>query len=161
MMICSCYSRCRFLIRIQLLFDVSKNAIRELGFDDEGLLQIGCNDLNLSLCSWLLSKTKIAQSQLELSRWKTILWISHNVGIRMGISHAGTKLILKEANVKSSSMPKFKDLEAMMVAINNIEEFKWLFLVFLCATLLALPSHLEGSHTLSYTPQEQLIGNIN
>ena len=70
----------------------------------------------------------------------------------MGISHAGTKLILKEANVKSSSMPKFKDLEAMMVAINNIEEFKWLFLVFLCATLLALPSHLEGSNTLSYTP---------
>ena len=38
----------------------------------------------------------------------------------MGISHAGTKLILKKANVKSSSMPKFKDLEAMMVAINNI-----------------------------------------
>ncbi|XP_059595830.1 uncharacterized protein LOC132254368 [Vitis vinifera] len=42
-----------------------------------------------------------------------------------------------------------------------MEEFKRVFLIFACATLLAPTSHLEGSHSLWYTPREQLLGNIN
>ena len=48
-----------------------------------------------------------------------------------------------------------------MVDIDDIEEFKRVFLIFACVTLLAPTSRLEGSHSLWYTPQEQLLGNIN
>ena len=48
-----------------------------------------------------------------------------------------------------------------MVDIDDIEEFKRVFLIFACATLLAPTSCLEGSHSLWYTPREQLLGNIN
>ena len=49
----------------------------------------------------------------------------------------------------------------MMVDIDDIEEFKRVFLIFMCTTLLAPTSHLKGSQALWYTPQEQLLGNIN
>ena len=45
-----------------------------------------------------------------------------------------------------------KDIEALMVDIDDIDEFKRLFFIFLCATSLTLTSHLEGSHALWYTP---------
>ena len=49
----------------------------------------------------------------------------------------------------------------MMVDIDDIKEFKRVFLIFACVTLLAPTSRLEGSHSLWYTPQEQLLENIN
>ncbi|KAJ9692832.1 hypothetical protein PVL29_011767 [Vitis rotundifolia] len=79
----------------------------------------------------------------------------------MGIPHTGRKLIVDRGTVNASQMPSLHDIEAMMVDIDDIEEFKRLFLIFACATLLAPTSHLEGSHSLWYTPREQLLGNIN
>ncbi|RVW79647.1 hypothetical protein CK203_065286 [Vitis vinifera] len=58
-------------------------------------------------------------------------------------------------------MPSLQDIESMMVGIDDMEEFKRVFLIFACATLLAPTSRLEGSHSLWYTPREQLLGNIN
>ena len=49
----------------------------------------------------------------------------------------------------------------MMVGIDDIEEFKRVFLIFACATLLAPTSRLEGIHSLWYIPREQLLGNRN
>ncbi|KAL6314447.1 hypothetical protein AAG906_025932 [Vitis piasezkii] len=49
----------------------------------------------------------------------------------------------------------------MMVGIDDMEEFKRVFLIFASATLLVPTSRLEGSHSLWYTPREQLLGNIN
>ncbi|KAJ9682696.1 hypothetical protein PVL29_018592 [Vitis rotundifolia] len=79
----------------------------------------------------------------------------------MGIPHTGRKLIVDRGTVNASQMPSLQDIEAMMVDINDIEEFKRLFLIFACATLLAPTSRLKGSHSLWYTPREQLLGNIN
>ena len=78
----------------------------------------------------------------------------------MGIPYSGRKLIVDKGVVKASPMPSLKDIEALMVDIDDIEEFKWVFLIFAC-TLLAPTSRLEGSHALWYTPQKQLLGNIN
>ncbi|KAJ9703185.1 hypothetical protein PVL29_004814 [Vitis rotundifolia] len=69
----------------------------------------------------------------------------------MGIPHTGRKLIVDRGTVNASQMPSLQDIEAMMVDIDDIEEFKQLFLIFACATLLAPTSRLE----------EQLLGNIN
>ena len=66
----------------------------------------------------------------------------------MGIPHSGRKLIVDKGTVKASPMPSLKDIEALMVDIDDIEDFKWVFLIFACATLLAPTSHLEGSHAL-------------
>ena len=85
----------------------------------------------------------------------------HDVGMTMDIPYSGRKLIVDNGTVKASQMSSFQDIESMMVGINDIEEFKWLFLIFVCATLLAPTSRLEGSHALWYTPQKQLLGNIN
>ena len=85
----------------------------------------------------------------------------HDVGIMMGIPHSVRKLIVDKGTVKASLMPSLKDMEALMVDIDDIEEFKRGFLTFACATLLAPTSRSEGSHTLWYTPREQLLGNIN
>ena len=72
----------------------------------------------------------------------------------MGIPYSGRKLIVDKGVVKASPMPSLKDIEALMVDIDDIEEFKWVFLIFAC-TLLAPTSRLEGSHALWYTPQKQ------
>ncbi|KAL6340435.1 hypothetical protein AAG906_006098 [Vitis piasezkii] len=61
----------------------------------------------------------------------------------MGILHSGRKLIVDKGIVKASPMPSLKDIEALMVDIDDIEEFKWVFLIFTCATLLAPTSRLE------------------
>ncbi|XP_059598708.1 uncharacterized protein LOC132255079 [Vitis vinifera] len=79
----------------------------------------------------------------------------------MGIPHSGRKLIVEKGSVKASQMPSLQDIESMMVGIDDMEEFKRVFLIFACATLLAPTSRLEGSHSLWYTPREQLLGNIN
>ena len=79
----------------------------------------------------------------------------------MGSPHSGRKLIVDKGIIKASQMPSLQDIESMMVGIEDIEEFKQVFFIFTCATLLAPTSRLEGSHLLWYTPQEQLLGNIN
>ena len=79
----------------------------------------------------------------------------------MRIPYTETNLILEEAYVKPSPISKLKDVKVMMVVVDDINEFKRLFLEFSCVNLLDLISHLEGSHILWYTLQEQLIGNIN
>ena len=155
---CRCSGR-RFLSGIHLLSKVKKDVIRELGFG--GLLQLGCKEVNLDLCFWLIKNTNIAYSQLELFGGKKVSLTCHDVGMTMGIPHSGRKLIVEKASVKASQMPSLQDIESMMVDIDDMEEFKRVFLIFACATLLAPTSHLEGSHSLWYTPREQLLGNIN
>ena len=155
---CRCSSR-RFLSGIHLLSEVKKDVIiRELGFG--GLLQLGCKEVNLDLCFWLIKNTNIAYSQLELFRGKKVSLTCHDVGMMMGIPHSGRKLIVDKGIVKASQMPSLQDIESMMVGIDDMEEFKRVFLIFACATLLAPTSRLEGSHSLWYTPREQLLGNI-
>ncbi|RVW96531.1 hypothetical protein CK203_029746 [Vitis vinifera] len=58
------------------------------------------------------------------------------------------KLIVDKGTVKASQMLSLKNIESMMVDINDIEEFKRVFLIFTCATLLAPTSRLEDSHSL-------------
>ena len=125
---------------------MKKDVIRELGFG--GLLQLGCKEVNLDLCFWLIKNTNIAYSQLELFGGKKVSLTCHDVGMTMGIPHSGRKLIVDKGIVKASPMPSLKDIEALMVDIDDIEDFKWVFLIFACATLLAPTSHLEGSHAL-------------
>ena len=146
---CHCFGR-RFHYGIQLLLEVKKDVIKELGF--RGLLQIGCNKVNLDLCFWLMRNTNSAYSQLELSEEKNVHLTSHDVGIVMGILHNGRKFIVEEETIKASLVMCLKDIEALMVDIDDIDEFKRLFFIFLCATSLALTSRLEGSHALWYTP---------
>ena len=92
---------------------------------------------------------------------KKVSLTCHDVGMTMDIPYSGRKLIVDNGTVKASQMSSFQDIESMMVGINDIEEFKWLFLIFVCATLLAPTSRLEDRHSLWYTPREQLLGNIN
>ena len=155
---CRCSGR-RFLSGIHLLSKVKKDVIRELGFG--GLLQLGCKEVNLDLCFWLIKNTNIAYSQLELFGGKKVSLTCHDVGMTMGIPHSGRKLIVEKGSVKASQMPSLQDIESMMVGIDDMEEFKRVFLIFVCATLLAPTSCLEDSHSLWYTPREQLLGNIN
>ena len=108
--------------------------------------------MNLDLCFLLIRNTNIAYSQLELFGGKKVPLTCHDVGITMGIPHNGRKLIFDKGTVKASPMSSLKDIEALMVDIDDIEEFKWVFLIFTCATLLAPISRLEGSHALWYTP---------
>ncbi|RVW86226.1 hypothetical protein CK203_046131 [Vitis vinifera] len=70
----------------------------------------------------------------------------------MGIPHSGRKLIVDKGIVKASPMPSLKDIEALMVDIDDIEDFKWVFLIFACATLLAPTSHLEAMYVELTTP---------
>lgn len=85
--------------------------------------------------------------------WKEdSLFDLHDVGIMMKIPHDRRKLIVEEEIVKPSLVSNLKDIEAFMVGINDIDEFKRLFFMFSCAKLLASTSYLEGSHTLWYTP---------
>ena len=48
----------------------------------------------------------------------------HDVEITMSIPHSGRKLIVDNGTVKASPMTSLKDIEALMVAIDDIEEFK-------------------------------------
>ena len=66
---CRCSSY-RFLSGIHLLSEMKKDVIRELGFG--GLLQLGCKEVNLDLCFWLIKNTNIAYSQLELFKGKKV-----------------------------------------------------------------------------------------
>ena len=135
---CRC-SGCRFLSGIHLLLEVKKDVIRELGFG--GLLQLGCNEVNLDLCFWLIKNTNIAYSQLELFGDKKVPLTCHDVRIMMGFPHSGMKLIVDKGTVKASQMLSLKNIESMMVGIDDMEEFKQVFLIFACATLLAPTSH--------------------
>ena len=92
---------------------------------------------------------------------KKVSLTCHDVGMTIGIPHSGRKLIVDKRTVKASQMPSLKDIESMMVDIDDIKEFKQVFFIFACATLLAPTFHLEGSHSLWYTPREELLGNIN
>ncbi|KAL6348126.1 hypothetical protein AAG906_039281 [Vitis piasezkii] len=105
---CRCSGR-RFLSGIHLLSEVKKDVIRELGFG--GLLQLGCKEVSLTC---------------------------HDVGMTMGIPHSGRKLIVEKASVKASQMPSLQDIESMMVGIDDMEEFKRVFLIF--------ASNLIGTH---------------
>ena len=60
---CHCFGH-RFLSGIHLLSKVKNDVIRELGFGE--LLQLGCKEVNLDLCFWLIKNTNNAYSQLEL-----------------------------------------------------------------------------------------------
>ena len=117
--------------------------------------------MNLDLCFLLIKNTNIAYSQLEFFGGKKVPLTWHDVGITMGIPHSGRMLIVDKETIKASPMSILKDIESLMVDIDDIEEFKWVFLIFACTTLLAPTSHLESSHALWYTPREQLLGNIN
>lgn len=108
--------------------------------------------MNLDLYFWLIKNTNIVYSQFELFGGKKVPLTCHDVGITMGIPHGGRKLIVDKGTVKDSQMPSLKDIELMMVDIDDIEEFKRVFMIFACATLLAPTFRLEGSHSLWYTP---------
>ena len=125
---------------------MKKDVIRELGFG--GLFQLGCKEVNLDLCFWLIKNTNIVYSQLELFGGKKVPLTSHDVRITLGIPHSRRKLIIDKETIKASQMPSLQDIESMMVGIDDIEEFKRVFLIFACATLLAPTSRLEGSHSL-------------
>ncbi|KAL6331665.1 hypothetical protein AAG906_014315 [Vitis piasezkii] len=142
---CRCSGR-KFLSGIHLLSEVKKDVIRELGFGE--LLQLGCKEVNLDLCFWLIKNTNNAYSQLELFRGNKVSLTCYGVGMTMDIPHSGRKLIVEKGSVKASQMPSLQDIESMMVGIDDMEEFKRIFLIFACATLLAPTSRLEGSHSL-------------
>ena len=74
---CCCFGR-RFLFRIHLLSKVKNDVIRELSFN--GLLQLGCKEVNLNLCFWLIRNTNIAYSQLELFGGKKVSLTCHDLG---------------------------------------------------------------------------------
>ena len=54
---CRCSGR-RFISGIHLFLEVKKDVIRELSFSR--LLQLGCKEVNLDLCFWLIKNTNIA-----------------------------------------------------------------------------------------------------
>ena len=56
---CHCSGR-RFFSGIHLLSEVKNDLIREFGVG--GLLQLGCKEVNLDLCFWLIRNTYIDYS---------------------------------------------------------------------------------------------------
>ncbi|RVX04833.1 hypothetical protein CK203_024975 [Vitis vinifera] len=75
------------------------------------------------------------------------------------IPHSGRKLIVDKRTVKASQMPSLQDIESMMVGIDDIEEFKRVFLIFTCATLLAPTSRLEGNDFFGQATHKVGVGN--
>ena len=144
---CRC-SGCRFLSGIHLLLEVKKDVITWF----RQAIAIRLQEGEFIFMFLVDKKHKHCLFPTRVIWGKKVPLTCHDVGITMGIPHNGRKLIFDKGTVKASPMSSLKDIEALMVDIDDIEEFKWVFLIFTCATLLAPISRLEGSHALWYTP---------
>ena len=112
------------------------------------LLVIGCKQLNMSLCMWLIQKINVAYCQLQIKGGVDIPNTCTHVEQVFGIPHGGKKLILDTHYHRDGCVLSIQEIEGLMVETKNADEFRWFFITFTCATVLAPTMHLEGHHAL-------------
>ncbi|RVW79735.1 hypothetical protein CK203_042352 [Vitis vinifera] len=74
-------------------------------------------------------------------------YFEKKTGEILGIPYIGRRLLLSPTN-RNDKMENLSDLRDRLILMEDMAEFKKLFIFFSCATLLAPTSKLDGSHEL-------------
>ena len=146
-------------LKAYLALYCTRNMIREIGFS--GLLTIGCKQLNMSLCMWLIKNINVAYYHLQIEGGADILITCTHVEQVFGIPPGGRKSVLDTHRYCDVRVPSIQKIERLMLETKNAEEFHQLFIIFTCAIVLAPTMHLEVHHALWHIPLIEIIGDIN
>ena len=103
---------------------------RKIGFN--GLLAIGCKQLNMSLCMWLIQKINVAYYQLQMEGGVDIPITCTYIEQVFGILPGGRKLVLDTHHHCDGRVPCIQEIEGLMVETENAKEFCRFFLLFSC-----------------------------
>ncbi|KAL6321777.1 hypothetical protein AAG906_035295 [Vitis piasezkii] len=127
------------------LSDEKKSIIQHIGFG--GLLQLSSTEIRHSLCRWIITHFNIAHCRLDIGQERQFPITCSDVGEILGIPYIGRRLLLSPTN-RNNRMENLSDLRDRLILMEDMAEFKKLFIFFSCATLLAPTSKLDGSHEL-------------
>eukprot|EP00261_Vitis_vinifera_P029323 XP_010663855.2 PREDICTED: uncharacterized protein LOC104882296 isoform X1 [Vitis vinifera] len=127
------------------LSDEKKSIIQHIGFG--GLLQLSSTEIRHSLCRWIITHFNIAHCRLDIGQERQFPITCSDVGEILGIPYIGRRLLLSPTN-RNNRMENLSDLRDRLILMEDMAEFKKLFIFFSCATLLAPTSKLDSSHEL-------------
>ncbi|KAJ9697323.1 hypothetical protein PVL29_009223 [Vitis rotundifolia] len=116
-----------------------------MGF--KGLLDLACWELRYELCAWIISNYDIAYPQLNMAI-SIAIPIIEDVSKVMGIPSNGVDIVVHTRKDTSNRTYTISLLEQNLYNLPISDEFRKTFLIFSCATILALNSKLEGMHDL-------------
>ena len=144
---------------MQWVFNERKDMIREIGFGE--LLMIGCKQLNMSLYMWLIQKINVAYHHLQIERGVNIPITCTHVEQVFGILLGGRILVLDSHHYRDDRVPSIQNIERLMVETKNAKEFRQFFIIFVCTTVLASTTRLEGHHALWHAPPKAITWDVN
>ena len=114
------------------------------------MLQLSSTELRHNLCRWMISHFNIAHYRLDIGQERQFTITCSDVGEVLGIPYIGRRLLLSPTN-RNNMMENLSILRDRLISMEDMGDFKKLFIFFSCATFLAPTSKLYGSHELWYT----------
>ena len=78
-----------------------------------------------------------------------------------GIPPSGRKLVLDTHRHHDGRVPSIIEIKGLMVETKNVEEFRRLFIIFVCVVILAPTTCLEGHHALWHAPPKVVTEDVN
>ena len=98
----------------------------------------------------MISHFNIAHYRLDIGQERQFTITCSDVGEVLGIPYIGRRLLLSPTN-RNNMMENLSILRDRLISMEDMGDFKKLFIFFSCATFLAPTSKLYGSHELWYT----------
>ncbi|KAL6314436.1 hypothetical protein AAG906_025921 [Vitis piasezkii] len=111
------------------------------------ITSLSSTEIRHSLCRWIITHFNIAHCRLDIGQERQFPITCSDVGEILGIPYIGRRLLLSPTN-RNNRMENLSDLRDRLILMEDMAEFKKLFIFFSCATLLAPTSKLDGSHEL-------------
>ena len=62
---------------------------------------------------------------------------------------------------RDDRVPYVQNIERLMVETENAKEFRQFFIIFVCTTVLASTTRLEGHHALWHAPPKAITWDVN
>ena len=136
----------KFISIIGRLANEKQEAIKDMGLEE--LLDLACRELHYELCAWIIFNYDIAYHQLNMATSVVVLVTEEDVNKVMGILSNGVDIVVHTRRGTSNRTYTISLLEQNLYNLPIGDEFRKTFLIFSCATILALNSKLEGMHDL-------------
>ena len=103
----------------------------------------------------------MAYCQLQIEEGVVIPITCTHLEQVFGIPLSGRKPVLDTYRHRDGRVPSIQKIERLMVETKNAKEFRQLFIIFVCATVLAPTLFLEGHHALWHATPKAVIRDAN
>ena len=134
----------KFLVVVRGLLVDKVVAIKAMGFD--GLLQLATKEIRYELCQWLIFAYDVQYHRIRLASSIVVDVTLGDVDVTMGLPCRGLDVLVHPRWVTKDQLYSIRYLESWLVSLPVGNEYTKFFLIFTCATILALNIKSEGMH---------------